>query len=111
MIAVRTLALFAIVCLSSLGVAAPAGLTIAITVTDTQSRPVPGVRVSLHSKASEAPIATLTTDIKGQGSFSDLVDRPYWIGIEHDWFCGKRYRQLMHDRVMSYHHDRADIVA
>jgi hypothetical protein len=85
-IAVRTLALFAIACLAVFGAVAPAGLTIAITVADTQSRPVPGVRVSLYSKQSEAALATITTDVKGQASFSDLVDRPYSIAIQHDGF-------------------------
>jgi hypothetical protein len=64
----------------------PAGLTIAITVADSQSRPTPGVRVELYGKASAAPLASVLTDIKGQTSFSDLEDRPYVISIRHDGF-------------------------
>jgi len=80
------LAFFAIACHAILGASAPAGLTIALTVVDSQSRPVPGVSIALHSKLSDPVLSTVVTDVKGQASFSDLQARPYTIAIDREGF-------------------------
>lgn len=78
--------MLAIVCQGALTARVPAGLTIALTVSDQQSRPVPGVRVVLRARLADTPLASVVTDVKGQASFSDLADRPYSIAIDREGF-------------------------
>jgi hypothetical protein len=85
-ISVRVLAFVALACHAALGAATPAGLTIAITIADSQSRPVPGVKVALHGDRARTLLTTVTTDVKGQASFSDLEPRPYEIAIDRQGF-------------------------
>lgn len=82
----RTLAILAIASYAVCGASASAGLTIAITVTDSQSRPAPDVRIELRDAASAAVLSTVMTDVKGQASFSDLHARPYHIEVTREGF-------------------------
>lgn len=83
---VRIFALLALLWLPAFGAASSAGLTIAITVSDSLNRPVPGVRIDLRARPADAIVATATTDIKGEASFAELDPRPYEIAIDREGF-------------------------
>src|SRR5690242_108904 len=74
----------AVLCAAAQGYAA--GLTIAVTVTDSTNRPVPGIRVELRSEPTTNVLDSATTDVKGQASFAELEPRPYEMTIAKEGF-------------------------
>src|SRR5262249_30043323 len=62
------------------------GLTIAITVTDSAERPVPGIRIELRSAPGGAALETAIAGANGQASFDNLEPRPYEISIAGEAF-------------------------
>jgi hypothetical protein len=75
-----------LVCLCAAAQGYAAGLTIAVTVTDSTNRPVPGIRLELRSAPGTSVLDRATTDVKGQASFGELEPRPYDLTIAKEGF-------------------------